>query len=212
MSMNSSKMIVEVMEGIYAGLLFDLPFNPSEYTETLTNQYKNKELVGLKNAIKQFESAQEGDLTLNLLFDTTATGTDVRDQLFNLTTISKIDRELHAPAPCRFIWGSLVFQGVVTKYSRQFIYFYNDGTPARARVTLQLKPYKSTEEIARETKLNSSDVTKYHLLKEGESLFSLAHTEYEDPTAWREIAEANEIDDPLRVDPGSALILPPRDK
>ncbi len=210
--MNNLKMMIQVMEGTHKGLLAPLPFNPGEYTETLTNNYENKELIGLKNAIKQFESAQVGDLTLNLLFDTTSTGIDVRLQLAMLTTISKIDPELHAPPPCRFIWGSLVFTGVVTQYKRQFTYFYIDGTPGRARVTLELKPYKSTEEIIRENQLYSSDVTKVHLLKEGESLFSLAHTGYEDSTAWREIAEANGIDDPFLVTPGSTVMIPPRNK
>jgi nucleoid-associated protein YgaU len=210
--MNSTKIMVEVMAGVHAGALFSLPFNPEEYSETLTNTYKEKELVGLKSAKEQFKNAKVGDLTLNLLFDTTATGTDVREQLGKLAMISDIDAELHAPAPCRLIWSSLVYQGVVTRYTRQFTYFYNDGTPARARVTLTLKPFKSTEEVARENELHSSDVTKQHWLKEGETLFGLAHTAYNDPGAWRLIAEANNIDDPFAVIPGTPVTIPPRGK
>lgn len=210
--MNHSKITVEVLAGEMEGWLFDLPYNPGEYTEALRNKYERRELMGLRNAIEQFESAQKEDLSLSLLFDTTATGEDVRDQMQDLTDISEIDAELHAPPPCRFIWGSLVFQGVVARYARRFTYFYSDGTPARAHVTLVLKPYQSTEEIIRETQLHSSDVTKYHRLREGESLFLLAQKAYEKPGLWRKIAEANDIDDPLNLSPGSSIMIPPKDR
>ncbi|WP_255494588.1 LysM peptidoglycan-binding domain-containing protein [Sulfurovum sp. bin170] len=205
-------MTINIMAGEYKDESFELPFNPNEYTETLTNIYKEDELVGLKNAIDQFKSIKEGDLTLNLLFDTTSEGIDVRVQLFNLDDISRMDKKLHAPPPCQFVWGSLTFYGVVSEYSRKFTYFYSDGTPARANVTLKLKRYKSTEEIEKENELHSSDVTKVHQLKEGESLFYLAHNHYQDPTLWRKLARDNGIDDPLNIELGSMVRLAPKDK
>ena len=206
------KMEIKVMAGEYKDYIFEFPFNPTEYTESLSNSYKEDKLVGLKNAVDQFKSSKEGDLTLNLLFDTTSEGIDVRDQLFDLNDISIIDKELHAPAPCQFIWGSLIFYGVVSEYSRKFTYFYSDGRPARANVTLKLKRYKSTEEVEKENELHSSDVTKVHQLKEGESLFYLAHKHYQDPTLWRKLAKDNGIDDPLNIELGSMLKLAPKDK
>jgi len=210
MMSNSTKMQIEVLGGEKKGLLFHLPFNPNEYTEKLTNSYQDQELIGFKNFKEQFTTTQVGELTLNLLFDTTHTGGDVRKELNNLAFISKTDKELHIPPPCRFIWGTFAFQGVISQYSRNFTYFYNDGIPARARVTLKIKPHKSKEESARKNKLHSSDSTKYHQLKEGESLFFLAYKHYKDPNAWRELARVNEIDDPLTIPLGRAITLPPR--
>ena len=42
----------------------------------------------------------------------------------------------------------------------------------------------------------------------GDTLDSLAWREYGDATEWRVIAEANEIDDPMRLRPGTELLLP----
>jgi nucleoid-associated protein YgaU len=45
-------------------------------------------------------------------------------------------------------------------------------------------------------------------VRDGDSLPSIAFAAYGDPTQWRAIAEANEIDDPLRLPRGRALAIP----
>ena len=37
----------------------------------------------------------------------------------------------------------------------------------------------------------------------------IAFREYDDPAQWRRIAEANGIDDPLALQPGRRLLIPP---
>ena len=49
-----------------------------------------------------------------------------------------------------------------------------------------------------------------HVLIEGESLHSVAWAEYGKASYWRALAEVNDIDDPLRVSPGTRILLPPR--
>jgi nucleoid-associated protein YgaU len=51
-----------------------------------------------------------------------------------------------------------------------------------------------------------------HAVLEGDSLPSIAHAAYGDPTRWRAIAEANEIDDPLQLQRGRALTIPRLDR
>lgn len=46
----------------------------------------------------------------------------------------------------------------------------------------------------------------------GDTLQALAWQEYGDPAAWRLIAEANGIDDPMRLALGRELLLPARDE
>jgi nucleoid-associated protein YgaU len=43
----------------------------------------------------------------------------------------------------------------------------------------------------------------------GDSLASIAYAEYGDAGSWRRLAEANDIDDPLRVRDGAVLHIPP---
>jgi nucleoid-associated protein YgaU len=42
----------------------------------------------------------------------------------------------------------------------------------------------------------------------GDTLQSIAYREYRNPNLWRAIAEANDIDDPLRLPSGTQLLLP----
>ena len=46
-----------------------------------------------------------------------------------------------------------------------------------------------------------------HVLRDGDSLPSIAYDEYGDPTLWRGLAVANGIDDPLRVPVGISLLI-----
>lgn len=50
-----------------------------------------------------------------------------------------------------------------------------------------------------------------HTVTQGENIVQVANRAYDSPQAWRMVAEANGIDDPLRVRPGRTLSLPPAD-
>jgi hypothetical protein len=46
------------------------------------------------------------------------------------------------------------------------------------------------------------------VLADGENVIGVATEKYGAPSAWRAVAQANGIDDPLRVRPGQMLHLP----
>ncbi len=209
--MNRSKAKFVVLDGELKGTEVYLQFNPSSYSFEESNEFSEKRLMGLKGVIHQFTGSKTADLSLDLLFDSTSQGGDVRDLLKPLEKLSGIDRELHAPPPCRFIWGSFSYDGIVTGVKREFTYFYHNGIPGRVKVALSLKPYKKVEEMAAQLDLHSSDISKERLLKEGDSIFMLACREYKEPAEWRRIAEANGVEDPLKIEVGTRLLLPPKE-
>ena len=43
---------------------------------------------------------------------------------------------------------------------------------------------------------------------DGDTLQSVAYRELGKPTYWRAIAELNDIDDPMRLAPGTTLLIP----
>ena len=51
-----------------------------------------------------------------------------------------------------------------------------------------------------------------HTVVVGDTLQQLAWQEYGDAGAWRPIAAANGLDDPMRLRPGSTLLLPAVDE
>lgn len=48
----------------------------------------------------------------------------------------------------------------------------------------------------------------YHVMKPGDTLYSLAQQYYGDGKRWREIAEANNIQDPSDIAVGTRLVIP----
>jgi nucleoid-associated protein YgaU len=87
--------------------------------------------------------------------------------------------------------------------------FLDDGTPVRAKLTLNISEYRKIGEQLNELRLESPDRTKYRVLKEGDSLWQMAFREYNDPKEWRTIARKNEIDFPRTIPYGTMLSVPP---
>jgi nucleoid-associated protein YgaU len=59
------------------------------------------------------------------------------------------------------------------------------------------------------TPRQSSDRTTLHRVVRGETLAQIAAEEYNDPTEWRLIADANNLDNPRLLSPGQVLVIPP---
>ncbi len=206
----NNKAYIKILTGSNKDKKIVLQFNPSEYTTEVTNTFHEKKLLNLKQMKQQFEGGAENDITLQLLFDSTDEGTDVRIKVDELSMVTDMDKDLHAPPPCIFIWADFKVIAVVTKLTKKFTYFFQDGIPARVRVSLILKPYKRTKEIEAELKKHSADLTKQRVAKSGDNIWLMAHREYEDPRNWRAIARKNDIDDPRKIESGMRLTLPPR--
>ncbi len=88
--------------------------------------------------------------------------------------------------------------------------FTEAGTPVRATANCTFKQWRPTREDLQKQSLMSSDVAKVWVVKRGQSLATIAAVEYGDPRAWRIIADANGIDNPLGLAPGTRLLLPAR--
>ena len=186
-------------------------FNPSEYSMEKSNEFANINIPGLESPLLQFVRGGLETLTMDLFFDTYTyeKSIDVRktytDKIANLL---KIDPTIHAPPVLQFVWGSLTFTGVLSRVSKKFTMFSSDGTPVRATLSVTFNEFK-TEKSTKEKPLQSRDRTKHYTLKQGDSLWLIAAEEYGDPAMWREIARANEIDNPRILETGRGIILPP---
>lgn len=161
----------------------------------------------------QFTHGEPATLSLELLCDTYEAQTDVRqhtDEIFALTTVEE-HGELHRPPLCKLEWGKFNFndfQWVLQSLNQTFTLFLADGTPARATLACTFKQWRSDEVEARLLNRQSADVPKTRTVRRGDTLSSLAGREYKDPTLWRAIAEANNIDNPRQLTPGQVLAIP----
>jgi nucleoid-associated protein YgaU len=192
-------------------------FNPGEFTIETRNQFQRTAIPGMPTPLTQFVSGETQTISLELFFDTyeETPKTDVRDFTGKIINLLKINKEIHGPPVCKFLWGGSVagdrseFKGVIDSVSQKFTMFLEDGTPVRARLSLSISEYERLPDQLKEIKLRSADRTKHRVFKLGDSLWQMAHKEYSDPGQWRVIAEANDIDNPRLVEPGTELTLPP---
>ncbi|MBK6318986.1 MAG: LysM peptidoglycan-binding domain-containing protein [Dehalococcoidia bacterium] len=88
--------------------------------------------------------------------------------------------------------------------------FLGDGTPVRATVNLSLKQAKDPGRFPAQNPTSGGAAGhKRHVVLQRETLDSIAAREYGEARHWRHIAEANGIEDPMRLRPGTVLALPP---
>jgi hypothetical protein len=198
-------------------------FNPHQYAVSKSNQWCATPVVGASLPSIQFAGGLARELALELLFDASdTTAGDVRgvtDQLFLMMEVTEQASgagNAGRPPTVNFTWGPTVtFKAVARHLDVHYTLFRPDGTPIRAICALTLVQVEKADSRsgsgaapAQNPTTRASAKLGVHVLREGDSLHSIAYAAYGDPTRWREIAEANGIDDPLVLQRGRALTIP----
>ncbi|MBN2532182.1 MAG: LysM peptidoglycan-binding domain-containing protein [Spirochaetales bacterium] len=184
-------------------------FNPKEYIIEKKTPWREQDIQGLDSPAVEFTLGERKRLSMELFFDTSEEKTDVRAYTDKIENLMLVDPDEHRPPLLLFSWGKLKFKCVLEDLVQRFTMFLNDGTPIRAILKVLFKEYSTAASQVKEKPRHSSDHTKRIILREGETLSSISAREYNNPRMWREIADANSIEDPLNVKPGTVLKLPP---
>jgi hypothetical protein len=189
--------------------VIDFRFNPTEYQIQKGNNFAEIPIPGLESPPIQFVRGNSEKLTVELLADTSDTLKDVREVYVNkLRGLLRIRSESHAPPIVNFVWSKNEFRGVIESLNVTYVLFSPEGIPLRAKLSLTLKEYRPVEIQLKDAPKTSPDLEKTWLVRRGDKLASIAAAVYRDPGVWREIAEANDIQDPRTLAPGKVLTLP----
>jgi nucleoid-associated protein YgaU len=188
-------------------------FNPNKIVLSKSVNLQDQQAKGRDVPEQQFSNGQPRTFNLDLLFDTYDTNkvpkekvTVYTDKLDKLTIVSE---SLHRPPICELSWGTWVFfEGIVEKLDHEYTLFMEDGTPVRATSKCVFKEYRTNPKDQQEQNRHSADVAKQRIVKQGETLSSIAAEEYLDPALWRPIADQNGLDDPFNLTPGTLLLIP----
>ena len=209
----------------------EVQYNPTELSFDKAAQIAEINIPGLDSPLLQFIRGQNEKLMVDLFFDTTSSGMgsgaqSVAQETDKIYQLLKIRPDRHSPPVCDFIWGSSGFPGnyvsdkvggnqrrghfrcVVESVKQKFTLFSTEGIPLRATLTVSLREFRLLEEQLPSMNRNSPDRTNSHVLSRGETLSSVSYKHYLKPSSWRDIADANGIEDPRRLEPGMFLKLP----
>lgn len=196
-------------------------FNPKELSISKSATWNRPTNKSAKHSTKpEFGGVQPQSVTMELFFDDwEGKGNLVKDIEKLLGWLKPTNQSIHQtkkpqPQTLKFVWGHgplAEFKGFLKSVSAKYTMFKPDGTPVRATAQIAL------EEIPTDpgkTNPTSGAIAgrRSHVVAAGDSLHSVAFREYDDPELWRGLAVFNGVDDPLRVSPGTRLLIPTADE
>jgi hypothetical protein len=209
---------------IDGGPIIKALFNPTELSITKANTWTVDAIKGTSFPKPKFGGGKPREMSVNLLLDESIPngGMSVKkmaDELLKMMDVPSGTGGGNAkavPPHVTFKWGDVPsFKAACTSLTITFQLFKPNGTPIRADVKLaltQVEPASSASSTSASRPTNpttrSDGGLGVHIVRDGDSLQSIAHRSYGDPNRWRMIAEANGIDNPLHVRRGTALDLP----
>jgi hypothetical protein len=198
-------------------------FNPQSYTVSKTNIWNFKPTTGVDLPDGEFGGGMPRRTTLSLLLDVSLLASDqsVKDMTNKLLKMMETGGEGgggggSVPPFVTFRWGSVDLpKSVPVTLTIQHVLFHPNGEPIRAMVDLELAQAEKASTASSGSANQPQNPTtralrglKVHRVHDGDSLPAIAYDNYGDPTRWRAIAEANNIDDPLRLRRGDELRIP----
>jgi hypothetical protein len=186
-----------------------LKFNPTEFQISKSNTFADIPIPGLETPLLQYVRGGSEVLSVEALVDTSDTLEDVHKvYVRRLRGLMTPDAAEHAPPIVRFEWGSTAFTGVMESLGIHYVLFSPTGIPLRARLTMSIKEYRTAEEQAKDPPRQSPTVEKSFVVRRGDTLASISNAVYRSPALWRELARANDVVDPRRLEPGTVLTVP----
>ncbi len=188
-------------------------FNPASIKTS--QELKMKERTANQDAtVVEYAGTNPVCLTIpEAWFDTYEENCSVREKYIDkLEKLMIYIKDVHVVPVVVFVWGDFTgtsatnpdYVFFLKKLDVEYTMFLPSGMPVRAKVNMSLEQIQNPKLDKR-----SPDHAKLHVVKQGDTLQSIANTEYDDPGEWRRIAKTNNIIDPLDLRPGTRLIVPP---
>jgi Contractile injection system tube protein len=221
------------------GTHLDCHFNPKQVTLSTGAKWETNQTPGAtETPAASFKGTNPRAVGMELLFDSSWTGLglgslmggglmggDVEDAIKTLIDWTKPSASnLPPPAPgqpasppkLRILWGThkglAQFVCVLKSVSVTYTEFNPFGPATRATAKVDFEEVPGDIPPAPQNPSSGSlPGQRTHLMTAGDTLHSIAQREYGRPALWRGLAIANGIDDPLRVGPGTTILIPPRE-
>lgn len=226
---------IECLEGQYAAspakAIVYLTFNPETISVSKSVKFTPTKKPTSNVPEMDFAGGDSGTFKISeIIFDSTmpgllgadsrkgsAVGGTITTDIERLIKFTEIDTTLPAsekkkprPPKCRFNWGTYSsYKVYVEKVSVTYELFDATGKPLRAKVSVDFLEADDENRLPYQNPTSRSLARKVRTVLEGETLDWIAYQEYGSASAWRHIAEANNLDDPSDVRAGQVLRLVP---
>jgi LysM repeat protein len=215
------------------GTSHEVMYNPEELRLEQGNTFAEVGIPGLEAPPLQYVRGKARVLTMELFFDSYESGRDVREHTTPIVGLLDKRPQTQAPPVLVFSFGGVQFRCVLIDAGQRFTMFRRDGTPVRSTMSVRLQEYVEVRVDLRQgfflgsppasavvntlasTALRAGVAAgvlpasaTVHVWVAGDTLSGLAAAYLGDPDRWRVIAEANRVEDPLGLTPGTPLVIP----
>jgi nucleoid-associated protein YgaU len=191
-------------------------FNPKELQIQQQTEWEQKPAKGAKKASPpEWKGAKPKAFSVEMLLDNTEPRIKVDlegivKKLFDAVIQDPNTSGKNKSAPfVKFGWGTQKpILAIVKQVQVKYTLFTAEGTPLRALCTVQMEEYPRANGPTNPSS-GGDPARRAHTILQGESLPGIAYREYGTPGLWRALADVNGIDDPMRLQPGRRLLVPP---
>lgn len=186
----------------------EVHFNPASLVYTIENSTQQQSGDPKR---KQFAAQFSGKLSMDLQFDTTDTGEDVRQTTNKVATFmqssanagkNQSSGNAQAQPVLSFQWGSYEFKGTMESFKETIDFFSADGVPLRSLVSIGLA--RQDQVFDEGANFKSTNVSGSLVPTSASDSATSAATKGGDPSAARQLGTDNGLDS-LRSTGGAAL-------
>jgi len=202
-------------------------FNPETLTVTFSNQTSGGDQRG--GGAIQYVGKGTTKLTMDLWFDITVPGPDsaaiqagdVREATKRVAyymTPKPVQgkKDKFIPPGVRFLWGTFLFEGIMDSLTEKLEFFSAEGKPLRAMLSVSLtsqsiqyrfNPQGGAQQQAA-AGAASAGAAPQQPAKAGDTVQSMSQAAGQQD--WKGVAQANKIENPRQVPPGTLVNTSPR--
>lgn len=192
-------------------------FNPESISMTKNNRYSCRLDIGDSTPETDFSGGESGSMSLELVFDSTDTGDDVRELYSSLITIALIkpsgnDDGKGEPRQVVVQWGSFMsYIAVIQSISQNFTFFAENGTPLRANVSISLREIVDEKQGGFDgtNPTSRTEARRTWVVEKGQRIEWIAYNVFGMTSAWRHLADTNNLLNPTVLRPGQILKIVP---
>ena len=200
---------------------FEVQYNPENFKVDRSASWKESEDQGTLSGL-EFQKLAPATISMELTFDTTIAGDDVRTAWVNrlVDTLQPKVRftaeegqgqgqplEKVRPPKVTFTWGDFSLEGVLESLSVTYLMCSETGVPLRAKASVKMKEFKTPEGVMVTGGGQGYVLPKVQMVQvqQGQTLSMIAAMA---GTTAQVLADMNGISNPLDLSAGTMLQVP----
>lgn len=205
----------EEFQTAFDGPPYTVMINPDTIKLQRGIEYNEEQAPDTSSASQKYKSTPSDKLSFDIIIDCTGVvdskRTDMSKEIKALEKIVLIyNGDIHRPNFVKVQWGqNIVFNGVLTSIDTSYTLFKPDGSPLRAKLSLNFSQYISPETVKKLDDQKSPDITHLVTVIEGMTLPQLCFQVWNDDSYYVQVAKYNDLNKFRNLKGKKSLVFPP---